>query len=75
MIKKILFSLVVISSFNLNVKAEDSDPVSLGILWGVGCVAGSLVGAAGIESYNRLSQDDTTTNTMDNTTTITNDRN
>lgn len=69
--KKIILGLVIMSSLSVNIKADDSDPVTIGIIYGVGATAGVLLGYAGIESYNILSQDNTATNTQDNTTTNT----
>jgi len=59
---------------NPHLMAEDFEPLTAGIIIGSACVAGTLIGTAGIESYNLLttptnSMDLTTTNTMDLTTT------
>ncbi len=67
--KKILLGLIIAGSFSLNLKAEeDMDPITQTILWTVGSAGAALIGAAGIESYNRLT-DDTNTDTFDNTST------
>lgn len=79
--KKILLGLVVIGVLGCSTAyPEDMDPVSGVIIWSTACAAGTLIGAAGVESYNQLTQDpsvpDTTiTNTMDVTMTLTNERN
>jgi hypothetical protein len=70
-LKKLLFlSLLVLSSFNL--KADDSDPITWGIIAGTASVAGTMIGSTAIMSNtrvreNRRTQDNTNTNTRDNT--------
>ena len=76
MLKKIIFGLLIISSLSINLKADDMDPASGILIWSAGSAAATLVGYAGVESYNILTQDTNTrvTNTMDTTITTTDDR-
>lgn len=54
MFKKIILGLIVISSLSMNLKAEDE--MEEAVIWAVGSAAGTLIGYAGIESYNQLTE-------------------